>query len=455
MSESEHVITLPNGLTLAVQPRPHLRGVAVSALVRVGSGDESPAQAGLAHLLEHMLFRGSQQYRTAKSLMAPFEDAGGVLEAETWRDHTHFSALLHHDHVAPALMALGDMLQRPRLTHLAAERRLVEAEIEGELDEQGEEATLHSLSRAAIWGEHPMARRITGSIEGVRRHDKAALAKFHRSHYVGHRVVVSLAGAITLAEAQRLVSAAFGRMSAGTPAAPLPIPAFAPPAPLAWVAAAGPQVSLQMSFEAFALHDKWQPIQELIGALLSDGMLSRLQHALSDHTGLVYAYDGGFDVYRGFGTYDLEIQVAPSRAAEALQRAMDVFRALAHEGPTPEELARAKRRAQLSATLDYDRAAEAAYEAGLTALFDGPSRATLARTQQISCADVRQVAQALFFGRGRHLLVMGPPTSRLRTQLTRAWAAPSDADAAPSPNVRRSLRAHAAAAKRYRPAATP
>ena len=424
-----HRVVLPNGLTVMVDERPHLSSVGISVAVRAGSADEAPKQAGLTHLLEHMLFRGSANHPTSDALMAPFEDGGGMLEAETWRDHTHFFAEVHRDASGPAIAALGDMVTRPTWSGLSAEQRLVEAEVLGELDDDGNDHDLHALSRRAIWGDGPMSRRVTGTLAHVRSYTRAALRGHHRECYVGRRMVVALCGPVRADAAVAAVQRAFGEMPAGTPAPPGPVPLFRPDTAISFLPSATSQLFLQLSFEAFGLADARNHEQVLLSAMLSEGMLCRLQRALSDKSGLVYAYEAGLDVYEGGGTYDLEMQVAPARAGRALRTACEVLQGMAKTGPTPREVERAVRRYQLARELARDRPSERSYEMALEALFRRAPALPEPTDLDALRARLAHSAALLFSQRPRHLLAMGPLSEPLRRTLTRSWQAGWPADA--------------------------
>src|SRR5207302_2027016 len=103
----EHSSTqLENGLQVVTVEQPHLHSATVSLSVRCGSRHETPEQWGLSHLVEHMLFRGSKSFPSARELAQVFERSGGTLQASTWRDHTNFSISLHPSHLRPVMGAL-------------------------------------------------------------------------------------------------------------------------------------------------------------------------------------------------------------------------------------------------------------------------------------------------------------------------------------------------------------
>lgn len=443
---------LPNGLRVVFVECPHLHAVSVSAVVGCGARHDPERQPGIAHFVEHMLFRGSTRHPSSADLVAPIETGGGTLSGETWRDHTHFATTVHPDALAPVLAAMGDMLTAPLWLELEAERSLVQAELladlNGDTDQSGD-ADLHNLSRAAIWRKQPMGRRITGTLAALRRFVVADLQRHHRQHYHAGNVVLALAGPVAPNDWLGDLRAAFGRLppaptsligrAGGAPAAtPL---AFAPKTQATWRDVATNQVALQLSYAALPDDHVDFTALQLLTAVLDDGMGTRLHRALSEATGLVYAFHSGLDCYRDGGIYELEMQLAPERTAAAVREALACFAAVAGGELTEGELARAKRRAELACAMGRDAVDELAYEAALDVLFARPSPQTLAaRRARATVDDLTRLARATFAG-PRHLTVMGPMDQLDRLALARALRAPPAAAGRParSPQARKAM----------------
>ena len=442
-----HLLHLPNGLRLAVSELPHLHAASLSVVVRCGSRHENAKTWGLAHFVEHMLFRGSQNYPTAHALAAPFERAGGTLSAETWRDHTHFSATVHPGGLWPAVRALGDMLARPLWPEIEAERALVQAELAADLDGEGDaagDADLTNLGRAMVWPGHPLGRRITGSPARVRATTVADLAALHRRHYHAGNVVVSLAGPVDAARWLPRLAAAFSGLAAAThnarqanPEAGSCAPRFAPRRPYTAVDVAQNQVSLQLSYEAVGeAHANFTALQ-LLAAVLDDGMGTRLHRALSERSGLVYAFQSGLDCYQDVGLYELEMQLSAPRCVPALAAALATLESVARRGVTVRELNLAKRRATLAKEMASDAVTDTAYEAALDVAFARPQADALARAQAaVTPGALQALAEDTFVRGRRHALLLGPLAQVDRVgiaRLLRGGARPTTPRSAPRP----------------------
>lgn len=212
---------LDNGLTLHVAAGHPAPVVAVQAWVGVGSADETPAQAGVAHVVEHMLFKGSHRYGVGE-LTRAIERSGGEINAWTSFDHTVYHAVLGSDHVDEAVAAIGDTLLAPRVDpdELERERQVILEEIR-----QGSDDPARSVAQslfAAAYVEHPYRRPVIGTAESVLRIGERELVEFFRGFYVADNVTLVVAGDVDPVHVRRSVERRFRAMPAGRPARRLP-----------------------------------------------------------------------------------------------------------------------------------------------------------------------------------------------------------------------------------------
>lgn len=211
-----HTHHFDNGLTLHIAPGHPAPVAAVQAWVGVGSADESPREAGLAHFVEHMLFKGSAGYGTGE-LVRAIEGGGGEINAWTAFDHTVYHAVLAADHVETALVALGDTLMRPRVDpeELAREREVILEEIR-----QGSDDPARSVAQslfATAFVAHPYRRPVIGTADAVERASERDLVEFFRSYYVADNLTLVVAGDVDPASVHRTVERRFRAMPAGRP----------------------------------------------------------------------------------------------------------------------------------------------------------------------------------------------------------------------------------------------
>ena len=198
-----------NGLTLHVAAGHHAPVAAVQAWVAVGSADEAPPQAGMAHVVEHMLFR------TTTPLAQAIERRGGEVNAWTSFDHTVYHAVLGAGHVEAALDAFADSLTSPRVDpdELAREREVILEEIR-----QGSDDPARSVAQslfATAFVEHPYRRPVIGSAESIARLRERDVVEFFRGHYVADNLALVVAGDVDAERLRRDVERRFRMMPPG------------------------------------------------------------------------------------------------------------------------------------------------------------------------------------------------------------------------------------------------
>lgn len=212
-----HTHRLDNGLTLHIAPGHPSPVVAVQAWVGVGSADEAPGVAGIAHVVEHMLFKGSSDYGLGE-LTRAIEAGGGEINAWTAFDHTVYHAVLGRDHADGAIDAIGDALLAPRVDpdELAREREVILEEIR-----QGSDDPARSVAQslfATAFVAHPYRRPVIGTAESVRRLGERELVEFFRSYYVADNLTLVVAGDVDPDRVYRSVARRFRGMPTGRPA---------------------------------------------------------------------------------------------------------------------------------------------------------------------------------------------------------------------------------------------
>ena len=156
---------------LEADSQQRLHQAAVSLFLRTGSRYESQADNGLSHFLENMLFRGSGKLGTAHEVALAFERLGESLYAATATDHGLMSVALPPETLAPAIRLLGDVVRKPVFSAIEVERRIVHEEILEDLDDDGRDIDADNITRALMFGEHPLGRPITGPPEHLEAFD--------------------------------------------------------------------------------------------------------------------------------------------------------------------------------------------------------------------------------------------------------------------------------------------
>jgi predicted Zn-dependent peptidase len=383
---------LPNGLRIVAIAVPSHR-VVISAHLRVGPRYELAADNGISHFLEHMLYRGTPRHPSAHEQALAFERLGGTLFATTGVEEGTLAIAIPPESFPPVLELFAEVYRQPIFSGVEIEKGIVREEILEGLDDDGREVDADRLMRRLVFGSHPLGFSITGTIERLERFDRTELERHHRAHYVAGNGVIALAGPIDPERAVGAIAQHLGSLApGGSPATTPPPPAAGPHFSFVRHGASS-QTSIRLGFRAPGEHDRLEPATDLLLRVLDDGMSTRLYHRICDARGLCYDVSAGYEPYADSGLVDLAADAGHERAPQVLAELFDVLRELRDDGPTDDELAKAKARHrwQLEALLDDVGELADFHGAGQLA---GTARSLDERREQIDAVSRDQVRSA-------------------------------------------------------------
>jgi predicted Zn-dependent peptidase len=386
--------TLPNGLRVAVIPQPRLSRAHVALYLRVGSRFEDQRTNGLSHFLEHMIYRGTPRLPSAHAVNLAFETLGGYLYAATQADYGVFSVTLPPESLDEACALFGEVLRAPSFFDIEVEKGIVCEEILEDLDDEGRQIDADNISRALVYPEHPLGYTITGDEPRVRSFTDEMCRTHHAKHYVAKNGVLAFSGNIDGDRAMDLAARDFGALPPGEVThGASPVHTQKKPR-LRILENVSSQTELRLCLRAMGESAKERPAIELLMRLIDDGMSTRLYHRICDDKGLCYDVSAGYDGYEDDGIVDFAAGVLHSRAAQVTGEILAMMEELARNGPTDDEMAKAKRRHawDLGALIDSAEETAGFYAGGL--IFDrfetiDERRASLAA---VTSAQIRDVA---------------------------------------------------------------
>lgn len=357
---------LANGSVLLTVPDPAAHSVSCGVWLRHGTQDEPAGLGGLAHFLEHIVFKGSTS-RSAYEIARVFDDLGGAVDAFTTKDHVVFTLKVLPEYLDAALAALADMLLRPAFAPemIALEQDVVCEEIQEVHDTP--EDLLHDAFAAQIYGGHPRSRPILGAPETVRSFDSDLLRREHARFFCGPNMVISLAGNVG-ERTRALVLEHFG-----APLVPYGEGEILPPGPAdaPFAAAAGMTSAASLSnggdhleinspiqqcyFEMGNLgpsfHDEDRIPMFLLSSLLGGGMSSRLFQAVREREGLAYSIYTYNDMGRDTGLVSCAGSCSPSKMERLEAVVRGEYARLLRDGISEDELE--SNRAQIKSHLIF------------------------------------------------------------------------------------------------------
>jgi predicted Zn-dependent peptidase len=397
VSTPYRIETISNGLRVVVAPQPQLHRAHVALWARVGSRFETRETNGISHFLEHMIYRGTHRIPSAHAVNLAFEQLGGSLFASTQVDHGIFSLTLPPESLDEACALFGEVLSQPAFLDIDIERGIVLEEILQDLDDEGRQVDADNLSRALIYGDHPLGFTITGSDAHITGFDSATLRRHHARHYTTDNVVLVFSGGLDETRALAIAERDFSSLSSAT-RIETAAPEHDQKEPrLRIVENVSSQTELRVCLRAISEVHPLRPALDVLMRIVDDGMSTRLYHRLCDARGLCYGVSAGYDGYEDDGVIDVAAGVQHKRVALVTRDILAMFDELAREGPTPGELERVRRRTAWDVRAMADSAEEtsAFYAAGvLFNRFSTPEE-HVAELTRVSASEVREVARQL------------------------------------------------------------
>ena len=416
---------LPGGGRLLVTPMAERASVTVSLLLDVGSRHESLAQAGLSHLLEHMVFKGTRRYPSGRAVSEAIEGVGGVLNGGTDKEATVFWAKVPAAHAERAVDVLLELAFAAVLDplELAKERRVVLEELRMVRDQPQDLVNVDL--EAALWPGHALGRDPGGTPGSVRRATGDDVARHRRRHYRAAALVVSIAGAIEVDRAAHLVAsrlealleAAGSAPVAGRADGPGPARRAAPARPLAPGTAVHlrhrrtEQAHCLVALRAPSYLDPDRTVLDVLNGVLGEGMSSRLFLELREERGLAYDV-GSFTVkFKDTGALVLAVATEPAQAEAAVTGAWRELHRLAEERVPGPELRKVREYLKGRLLLGVEGTSAVSDFVGQQALLLGAPRSPAELVEAIERVDaeaVRGLAARLLAAGAVRAAIVGP-----------------------------------------------
>jgi predicted Zn-dependent peptidase len=353
---------------------PGAASVNVLALVGVGGRDEPAPQAGVSHFLEHLLCKGSEA-RPSAEVAEEVDARGGDLDAFTDRERTAVQLRVPAQDLVYAVDLVGDLLLHPaiRADEVEVERRVILEELAQALDDPEDRA--HTLTNAALYGDHPLAREIIGDRTTLRALDTEHISVFHRTEYHPEAMVVAVAGAVEHDRVVELV-ARWDGSDPPHPASTRPgrgLPATQERSTQV-VRQGGEQVSLVLSWPLGVVDQPTRLPLAVLAHILGGGPASRLFRTVRDERGLAYAVDASLALYSDVGHLTAFAACSPEAVAPVRATIAAEVERLATEGPTAREVEVAIGYVAGSSTLALEDAGTRSWWAAIGELERGGAR---------------------------------------------------------------------------------
>jgi predicted Zn-dependent peptidase len=407
-------LILDNGIRLVTERIPTLKSVTVGIWVNAGSRDESPAQAGYSHFIEHMFFKGTA-LRSATDISREIDALGGEMNAFTTRETTTFYVKVLDQHLSKALDLLSDLFLRSRLAQkeIEKEKQVVIEEIRMVQDDP--EDLVQELHTKLVMGRHPLSRPILGRESTIVRIDRNSLLEYIRTHYRPEDIVLAVAGNFDHDQLEKTIARTFGVHRRASPGAARK---RWPPDLCGGVSTQQKpleQVHLCMGLEGVAAGHKDRYAIYALNSVLGGSVSSRLFQEVREKRGLAYSIYSFLSGYSDGGTITI---YAGTRARE-VERVIDLIRReikrFAKHGIEREELKRTKEQMKGSLMLSLESSHSRMNKLAKDELIAGTHTTLeemISEIEAVTEQQVSRVAQHVFNPRTMSLTGLGPLSSR-------------------------------------------
>jgi predicted Zn-dependent peptidase len=408
----EHQITeLDSGVRIVTEAMPSVRSVSLGFWIGTGSRAETEAEAGLSHLLEHLLFKGSSKYESLQ-IDQIFDGMGAELNAGTGKETTSVYARVIDEHVAEAFDVMADMVFRPSLNDVESERAVILEEIAMYEDDPQEK--VFDLLGEAVFGEHPLGRAIIGRAPVIANTPVEEIARFHAARYEPGNVVISAAGAV---QHDAMVALARDRVAAGGGASE---PA-GPPAPTpngsrrCFERKDTEQYHVCLGGFGLSRHDDRRFALRVLDTIFGGTSSSRLFQEVRENRGLAYAVYSFTGAYQDTGQVGLYVGTRADNLQQALEVVGSELERLRKTPATAEELHRAKENLKGRVVLALESTGARMNRLGSEVLAGAPLLSldeAVARIDAVTLADLGALVEELWAPERLSAAGIGPDQAR-------------------------------------------
>jgi predicted Zn-dependent peptidase len=420
------ITTLESGVRVVSEQLPTVRSVALGFWIDAGSAMAVQEQAGIAHLLEHMLFRGSERFGS-EEIDQIFDGMGAECNAGTDKEATSVYTRVLDRHLPRAFEVIADMVWRPLLastggvprTEMEAEREVVLEEIA--MYEDDPQDRVFDVLGEAVFGGHPLGRAVIGRAETIRAVSAEHLRDFHVERYAPAEVVIAAAGAVEHDALVEMARAAAQAQLEGTPEAA----ARAPAEPdfrrrVRFMRKETEQCHVCIGGPGIARDDERRFALRVLDNVLGGGASSRLFQEVRERRGLAYSVFSFATLYAHTGEVGLYVGTRPENVAETVEVIAAELERFVREPADAQELERSRENAKGRLVLSLESTAARMNRLGSSVLSELPVLSVqeiIARIDAVTAEDLQELATELFQAPRLSVAAIGPDEAALREAL--------------------------------------
>lgn len=331
--------TLPNGVRIVTEQIPHVRSVSLGIWVGAGSRDEDEANSGIAHFIEHMLFKGTGK-RSAKEIAETLDAVGGQLNAFTSKEYTCYYAKVLDEHLDIAVDLLSDMFFNSLFKEedVEKEKNVIIEEIK--MYEDAPDEIVHDLFAGTLWSGHALGRPVIGTEEIIKSLKRDDLLQFKEQFYSPASIVVAAAGSISHEKIVEKLAPLFGTIEPVSR-----VRNYSAPDPHSRTQVRKKdteQVHLCIGTPGLPMDHHNVYTLHILNSILGGGISSRLFQEIREERGLAYSVFTYHSSYRDAGLFSIYAGLSKNNLAEVISLIIREMKDFRDNGITAEELVRAR-----------------------------------------------------------------------------------------------------------------
>ena len=401
---------LDNGLPVLTCSMPHTRSVSMATFIGAGSRYESDDIAGVSHFLEHLLFKGTKNWPTARELSEAVEGVGGIMNASTDREMTVFWCKVAGLHFRRSLSVLVDMILNPLLdpTEVEKEREVVLEELRMTNDYPNNRVDL--LIDETLWPSQPMGRDVGGSLDSVRSITREQILNYVGCQYAPGNSVMVVAGDISHEEVVGLLDEAFRDWATQEPMSWYPVQDGQEAPRIRVEQRKTDQAHLCVALPSLPLTHPDRYVLGLMNVILGEGMSSRLFLELRENRSLAYDVHSSINLYRDCGSLVIYCGVEPVKSERAISAILEQLDGLKKNIPET-ELEKAKELSKGRMLLRMEDSRSVAMWMGAQETLTGTVLTVdevVEKVDAVSTTDIERLAGELIREDVLNLAVVGP-----------------------------------------------
>ncbi|MBN1289931.1 MAG: insulinase family protein [Actinobacteria bacterium] len=409
MSEDDFKKTvLDSSVRLLTKAMPGTRSISLCVLMQAGSRDEEEHQQGLSHLLEHVLFKGTEKMN-ARQIAEAFDFIGADINAATAREYTTVYTRVMEEYLDRAVEIIVDMIREPLLddNDLASEKQVVLEEINMHLDSPDE--IVHDYLSKTMWGSHPLGHSVLGRHETISGSNSGILREFMRERYVGKRIVVVGTGAVDHGSIADLISRSFSGVKPGDAA--LRDDSIEPVKGVYIYRKDTEQAHIAIGSKGLPGGHSDRFALYIMDNILGGSMSSRLFQKIREELGLVYSIYSFSSMFTGMGMVGIYCGTHPEKAQQVLEMIIGELAGIRKNGFSATELERSKNHIKGGLLISSENSASVMNRIAKSEIQSGEHLSideVSTRIEKVTLDDLCRVFDATWGSGSASLAVVGP-----------------------------------------------